>query len=235
MKNGERSEYVRVSTIQKEFEISDTWLRKCAEQGKFRCIRTQGGNRLYHYGDIRGYFGIQEKTIEKKDIIYCRVSSQQQKEDLSRQVQSMVERFKSVEIIKDIGSGLNFGRKGFKRLLFRIQKGEINQVIIADKDRLCRFGFELFKDVCEYHGTKIMVLNSIQDDSDRELADDLLSICNVFVASKNGKRSARNRKLRKETNKEESIWSNTNQKEIEPIKPYQTMSSNPNVSNSYSA
>eukprot|EP00835_Amoeboradix_gromovi_P006383 NODE_738_length_4687_cov_0.308849.p9 type:complete len:115 gc:universal NODE_738_length_4687_cov_0.308849:3933-3589(-) len=75
--------------------------------------------------------------------------------------------------------------------------GELGgKITIADKDRLCRFGYELFEDVCRYNGTEIVVLNAIENDPDRELADDLLTICNVFVATKNGQSPARNKKER---------------------------------------
>eukprot|EP00835_Amoeboradix_gromovi_P003382 NODE_221_length_13987_cov_0.244888.p5 type:complete len:205 gc:universal NODE_221_length_13987_cov_0.244888:10134-10748(+) len=194
MRNEKNSKFIRVATIKKEFDVSDTQLRKWAEAGKVEYIKTPGGNGLYSSKDIKHLFGHVEE--EKKSYVYCRVSSQHQKEDLERQVLYMQEQCPGTEIIKDVGSGVNFKRHGFARLLKLVQENAVEKITIADKDRLCRFGYGLFEDVCRYHGTEIVVLNEIENDPDRELADDLLTICNVFVATKNGRRAARNKKER---------------------------------------
>eukprot|EP00835_Amoeboradix_gromovi_P002512 NODE_144_length_17694_cov_0.489741.p9 type:complete len:175 gc:universal NODE_144_length_17694_cov_0.489741:13340-12816(-) len=153
MKNEKLSNFVRVATIQKDYEISNTQLRKWAEDGKVRYVKTPGGNRLYHFKDIGCCFG-NKVTNEKKGIVYCRVSSQHQKKDLERQVLYMQEKCPDQEIIKDIGSGINFKRRGFSRLLKLVQEDKVSTITIIDKDRLCRFGYDFFEKICGYHQKK---------------------------------------------------------------------------------
>jgi hypothetical protein len=108
---------------------------------------------------------------------------------------------------QDIGSGLNWKRKGFETLLELIHKDSVSEVVVAYKDRLCRFGFELFEWICQKHNTKIVVLNSVPETEDRtkELAEDLFAIVNVFVAKNNGLRSSRNRQLRSQSQKDQDV------------------------------
>lgn len=81
------------------------------------------------------------------------------------------------QLIKDIGSGLNWKRKGLETILEQIHQGDIEEIVVAYKDRLCRFGYELFEWICQKHDTKIVVLNKVSETEDRtkELAEDLLS------------------------------------------------------------
>jgi predicted site-specific integrase-resolvase len=196
MRNGQDSEFIRVSKIQKTYDISDTKLREWANKGLVKFVKTPGGNRLYHSRDLSRLFGNQVKK-EKRCICYCRVSSQKQKEDLVRQREFIQERCPGQEIISDIGSGINFKKKGIQKLINLVLNDEIETITISDKDRLCRFGYELLEQICQHFGTKILVLHAPkQPDCERELADDLLTICNVFVAKKNGKRAARNKRER---------------------------------------
>ena len=99
---------------------------------------------------------------------------------------------------KDIGSGLNWKRPGLETLLERIYQEGISEIVVAYKDRLCRFGFELFEWICQKHNTKILVLNHVSETEDRtkELAEDLFSIVTVFVAKNNGLRASKNRQNR---------------------------------------
>jgi len=194
-------QYVSPYHITNKFDINSNTLRTWANEGKIRCIRTnQGkGKRLYHYEDIKTIFGIEPTTILKQKICYARVSSDHQKEDLVRQIDLLKQKYPSYEIISDIGSGLNWKRKGFMSILERVHNNEIEEVVVAYKDRLCRFGFEIIEWLFEKTNTKIVVLNNFEnkhEDLNRELADDLLSITTVFVARNNGIRSGINRKER---------------------------------------
>lgn len=195
MRNGKVSEYIRVATIRKKYDISDTKLRSWANSQLVRIVKTPGGNRLYHAGDIESLFG-QEETEKRRRICYCRVSSQHQKEDLKRQVELLKNRFPEEEIIQDIGSGINYKKPGLQKLLGLVIENKVASITVVDKDRLCRFGFELFEQICRHYKTEILVLFPVSADGERELADDLLTIANVFVARKNGQRAARNRKER---------------------------------------
>lgn len=206
-------EYVSPSTIRKQYQVSFTSLRNWANEGKIQYIETPGGNRKYRYNDLVTLLGQPEKEIpvkERKVILYARVSSQKQAKDgdLQRQVDTLEAKFKEkfpqtkYIIKKDVGSGINWKRKGFVFLLDEIHQGHISKVVISDKDRLCRFAFELVQYIFKQNGIEILVLNAnneigeLEESNKRtELSEDLLAIVNVFVAQANGYRSARNRKL----------------------------------------
>jgi hypothetical protein len=129
--------------------------------------------------------------------------SNYQKSDLEQQVQVLNEAFPQAKVFQDIGSGLNFKRQGFVSLLQRIYKGDVEQVVVTYKDRLCRFGFELFEWILKQHNTKLLVLNESFDTNQsvsNELAEDLIAVTNYFVARNNGLRSAKYKKARKQNN-----------------------------------
>jgi len=175
-----------------------------------RTIRTPGNFRLYHTGDVQRLFTNKEgETLaeqtqqQKKSYIYARVSSAHQKEDLERQIQDLQTAYPRHELIHDIGSGLNYKRKGFQRLLELVHQGSVREIVVAHKDRLCRYGVELLEWLFDKSGTKLVVHNQNYPEADnenttRELADDLLAVCNFFVARNNGRRAADNKKRRRQ-------------------------------------
>jgi putative resolvase len=173
-----------------------------------------GGKRLYNIEQTRRMFdGVidnntnstnDNETQEKKCYCYCRVSSSKQEEDLKRQVEDCKQDYPGYEIIQDIGSGLNYKRKGLQTLLERVNQGMVQKVVVRHRDRLCRFGFELLEFIFQQKGVQLLVHskgNDMEDDT-QELADDLIAITNFFVARANGKRSASNRRERKRKAKE---------------------------------
>lgn len=129
-----------------------------------------------------------------------------QRADLDRQVEALKEASPTATIIRDVGSGINFRRRGLLALLERVHAGTVERVVVAHKDRLCRFGHELMEFIFAKAGCKLVVLDrearpqgSVS--KDQELADDLLSIVNVFVARRNGERSAAHRRERSDRRK----------------------------------
>jgi predicted site-specific integrase-resolvase len=154
--------------------IHPNTLRKWAANGQIKYIRTPAKQRLYDIDDFLS------KSSGRGKIVYCRVSSKNQKDDLCSQTKYMREQFPKHECIEDVGSGLNFKRKGFKTLLERIMSGSIEEVVVAYKDRLCRFGFELLEQVASKHNTKLVVLNKVELSPEDELVKDLLAIIHVF-------------------------------------------------------
>ena len=127
---------------------------------------------------------------KKEKICYCRVSSQKQKEDLDRQINLMKYLYPSHRIISDIGSGLNFKRKGLVEIINLGIKNEIEELVIAYKDRLVRFGYELIEDILKNHSNaNIKILNKSEEKTPtEELTEDILTIMNVYVAKVNGLR-----------------------------------------------
>jgi predicted site-specific integrase-resolvase len=103
----------------------------------------------------------------------------------------MSSRYPNAEIVKDIGSGINFRRKGLLSILQRVKDGDIRSVAIASRDRLCRFAFELLEWYFKQHDVQLLVLDSDDQSPEQELSDDLLSIVQVFCCRRNGRRRYR--------------------------------------------
>jgi putative resolvase len=158
-------------------------LRKYADEGKIKSIKNCAGQRLY---DVESY---QRSAIEPTLVCYCRVSSPKQRDDLCRQVEFMQQRYPNAEIVKDIGSGLNFKRKGLQALLVRFMRGDKLTIVVACRDRLCRFGFELFQFMAEQNGGSIVVLDQVIHCPEAELTADLLAILHIFSSRMHGLRS----------------------------------------------
>lgn len=195
--------YINGATIKKQFKISTTTLHRWSELGYLDCIRTPGGARLYSSASVERLFrtetGQPAFDSQKKKIIYARVSSAKQKEDLKRQQDILQQLYPNHELVSDIGSGLNFKRRGFQRILAAALDGDLEEVVVMYRDRLCRFALDLVETIFAHTGTRLVVhSNEDRPHSDtEELADDLLSIVNVFVARKNGLRASRNKRRRK--------------------------------------
>ena len=171
-------------------------LRRWEKEGKIQSVRTEGGHRRY---DIDTLIDFKEN---RKTIAYARVSSHDQKNDLERQALVLeaycLHHGYNFEIIKDLGSGLNYKKRGLQKLLQLIMSEQIDRLIITNKDRLLRFGSELIFSLCEYSGVEIVVLNRKEDSSyEEDLAADVLEIITVFSARLYGSRSRRNQKILK--------------------------------------
>ncbi len=133
-------------------------------------------------------------------MVYARVSSHDQKEDLVRQV-ALLESYCAAngwtyEILQDLGSGLNYHKKGLRLLIRRICSGEIGRLVITHKDRLLRFGSELVFSLCEQFGTEVVIINASEEASfEEELVSDVLEIITVFSARLYGSRSHKNKQV----------------------------------------
>ena len=152
-----------------------------------------------------------KKDNNKRNIYYCRVTTSSQKEDLERQIEYFRCKYPDYEIIKDIGSGLNFKRKGFNTILDIAFKGDIGEVVVTHKDRLCRFGFELVLRIIESTNGKILVLDKEETSPEKELVNDILSIITVFSSRLYGLRSnsIKNKIRKASTSTSENIENST--------------------------
>jgi putative resolvase len=183
----------------KHLGVTDTTLRNWADKGLIEYVRgtEKGSHRYYNIKQFlrkNGTSQIKEKILSqtRRKICYCRVSTRNQKDDLQRQVDFLQRKYPNHEIIKDIGSGINFKRKGLKTILDYAIKGDLEELVVAYKDRLCRFGFDLIKWIIEeYSSGKIVVLNEIKCSAEQEVVTDVLTILNVFSARINGLRKYR--------------------------------------------
>ena len=132
---------------------------------------------------MRKIFGFEPE--KKLTVVYCRVSSAGQRNDLKSQVAAMQTFCLGAGIavdewIEEIGGGMNFKRPKFQRLLDRILRGEVNHVIIAHKDRLMRFGFDLFEHLAQDNGCRITIVNQETFSPQREMVEDLMAIVHTF-------------------------------------------------------
>jgi excisionase family DNA binding protein len=174
--------------------VSIDTLRRWEKEGKVQSVRTNGGHRRY---DIDVLIDFKET---RQTVAYARVSRHDQKADLERQALVLeaycLHHGYNVEIIKDLGSGLNYKKKGLQKLLQLIVSEQLDRLVITNKDRLLRFGSELIFSLCEYFGVEVVVLNRKEDASyEEDLAKDVLEIITVFSARLYGSRSRRNQKL----------------------------------------
>lgn len=175
--------------------ITPKTLRQWEKAGKITAFRTEGGHRRYQVTDLLG--GRTEKAMT---IAYARVSSQDQKADLDRQ-KLVLESYCAAkgydfEIIADLGSGMNYKKKGLVRLIKLLCSHQIDRLVVTHKDRLLRFGSELIFTLCEIYGCEVVVINkSAESTFEDELAQDVLEIITVFSARLYGSRSRKNKQL----------------------------------------
>lgn len=168
-------------------------LRKYADEGKIKTIKNEAGQRLF---DVQSYVNGATRTSL---ICYCRVSSAKQRDDLNRQVVYMQSLYPEAEVIRDVGSGINFKRRGLRSLLDRLLRGDQLTLIVAHRDRLARFGFELIQYMVEQNGGQVVVLDATVHSPESELAQDLLSILHVFSCRMHGLRKYR-QKIKEDPN-----------------------------------
>ena len=165
-------------------------------------FRTPGGHRRYRYEQIAQLADGESAPIRRTKIVgYARVSSADQKPDLERQCQEVAaacrQRSQDYEVISDLGSGINYQKKGLQRLLRMILAGEVHELILTHRDRLLRFGSQLLFEICRFHGTRIIVLHDQQEqDFEQQLAKDVVEIITVFTSRVYGRRAQENRRRR---------------------------------------
>ena len=178
--------YVNPKEASKHFNVTGNTLRTWSSQGKIEYITTVGGHRRYL---------VNKDTKQTKEIkiVYSRVSSRKQKEDLQRQTNYLKQKYPNHTSITDIGSGINFQRPGFKKILEGIFKGNIKEVVVAHKDRFTRFGYSLFEWIFEQHQSILICDQTEETEPKNELSEDLMSIITVFTARYYGRRKYKKR------------------------------------------
>jgi putative resolvase len=170
-------------------------LQKWDRQGILEAQRSPTNRRYYTHDQYLQYRGLvaQEQGLT---IVYSRVSGVAQKPDLVNQINALEtyckqQSIKVDEWMSDIGSGLNYKRKQFNRLMEMIELGQVRRLVIAHRDRLVRFGYDYFEAFCQRHHTEIVVINGENLSPEQELVRDLIAIVTVFSARLHGLRSYR--------------------------------------------
>ncbi len=194
---------VPISEAARILGVSIATLRRWDREGKLEADRTPAGHRRYDLNQLKriARHRFPEPESARITLGYARVSSNDQKEDLRRQANLLSEFCTrngwEHEIIQDLGSGLNYRKRGLRRLIKRICNSEIKRLVLTHKDRLLRFGSELIFALCEEFGTEVVIINQTKQELsfEQELAQDVLEIITVFSARLYGSRSHKNRKL----------------------------------------
>lgn len=191
-------EYYSIHKFSKLIGRTPQTLRNWDYSGRLKPHHTgANGYRYYSEDQLKEVLGL--KDIPKKVVGYCRVSSNKQKYDLQRQVENIKKYLESLnveyEIIQDIGSGINYKKKGLRQLIKMINNKEVDKIVVFYKDSLLRFGFELVEYMANLNGCEIEVLDSTEKTDEQELVEDLIQIVTVFSCRLQGKRANRTRKL----------------------------------------
>jgi len=192
---------ISIGKAAKILGVSKETLRRWEKEGKITVFRTPQNHRRYDISSFKDYSLRKSPiTTDKITIGYARVSSHDQKSDLTRQVE-LLESYLAkngwkYEIIQDLGSGLNYNKKGLKKLINLICSKKIDRLVITHKDRLLRFGSDLIFSLCENFGIEVVIMNASKELTfEDELVQDVLEIITVFSARLYGSGSRKNKNL----------------------------------------
>ena len=177
------SKIYRINEFAKRIGRAPSTVRRWEREGILTAKRLPSGQRYFDESDVRAMLG--GAPERRLTVVYCRVSSAGQREDLQSQVAAMEQYCRAAAIavdewIQEVGGGMNFKRKRFLSMIERIQRGEIERVLIAHKDRLVRFGFDLLDHLSREHGCEIIVVNQESLSPEQEMVEDLLAIVHTF-------------------------------------------------------
>ena len=193
----------KVGEFSEKVGVSISTLQRWDRTNVLKSRRTPTNQRYYTDEDLNKVLNLEDETESKrKNVGYCRVSTQEKKKSLENQkefvsVYSLSHGVILDEIYTDIESGLNYKRENWNKLLKQVEANEIDKIYVTYKDRFVRFGYEWFEEFCASHGTEIIILNQKQTSPEEELTEDLLSILHEF-----SERNYEFKKYKTEINKE---------------------------------
>ena len=182
---------VKAPEAAKHYNVSVSTLRRWARNGKIKYEETEGGHYRYFIKKEEQIIDTSEEKLSEY-IIYGRVSSKKQEPDLVRQIKYLRKKYPKYSLITDIGSGINFKRKGFQTILERVFNGTIKEVVVAYPDRFSRFGFECFEWIFNKFGAKLVHMQAPSTSEESEFLSEIMEIITVFTARYNGKRKYNN-------------------------------------------
>lgn len=171
--------------VAKRLGVTTRTLQSWDRKGILKAKRSPTNRRFYTEDQIKHYLDRDTAVSKRKQVAYARVSTYGQKDDLKDQLSYIRQYVNAKGIIldkeiSDIGSGLNYKRPKWNKLLEEVMQGKIDKIYITYKDRFIRFGYDWFDNLCKSHGTEIVVLNNVDTSPDKELVEDLVSIIHVF-------------------------------------------------------
>ena len=177
--------------------VSVKTLQRWDRDGILKANRTPTNRRYYTYDQYLQFKGIQTENDIRDTVIYARVSTRNQKDDLQNQVEFLKQFCNAKgmivnQCIEDFGSGLNYNRKKWNKLLDEVMENKIKTIVISNKDRFIRFGYDWFEKFCEKFNTKIIIVNNETLSPNEELVQDIISILHVFSCRLYGFRKYKN-------------------------------------------
>jgi DNA binding domain, excisionase family len=184
-----------IGKFAKSLGVSIQTLRNWDKEGKLKpTYVTENGYRYYSEDLLNKFRNIKNvNKIKKKNILYARVSTKNQKDDLNRQIDNLKQyaysKGYSFEIITDIGSGINYKKEGLLKMINLVECGKVDRIIVLYKDRLIRFGYDLIEYICKLNDTKIEIVDNSTISKEQELTEDLIQIITVFANRLYGARS----------------------------------------------
>lgn len=187
----------KVGEFAKLLNVTVKTLQNWDKQGTLKAYRTPTNQRFYTEEQLNKILNLSNSNQMEKQglkIGYCRVSTHNQKNSLQNQEEYLrsYTNAKGVildEVFTDIGSGMDYNRENFNKILELVEARRISEIYVTYKDRFVRFGFDWFNNFCEKHGAKIIILNQPSTSPEQELAEDLLNIVTVFSARSHGLRT----------------------------------------------
>lgn len=183
-----------LSQIAEKYNVNRDTVLRWVKRGIITYTVLPSGIRRYHYKpEVHLAEKDQSEEPNRVGIIYARVSSAKQTPDLRNQIAFLEERYPNHLLYTDVGSGLNYKRKGLRKMVDRVLKGEVSEIVVTYRDRLSRFSFEHFLWLFGKFDTKILVLAEPDSSPEKELMDDLLSILTVFSARAHGLQKYKNK------------------------------------------
>lgn len=190
-------------------DVSAQTLRNWEKSGKLiPDYKTSSGYRYYSQEQVDAITGNKANIENRITIGYCCVSSTKQKDDLKRQVENvkayLLAQGRPFEIIEDIGSGINYNKKGLLELLQKVIDHKVEKIVVLYKDRLLRFGYELFENIAKSYGTSIEVIDNTEKTEQQELIEDLVQIITLFSCRLQGKKAKKTKEMIKELVKDDS-------------------------------
>lgn len=196
--------YYSSKDVTKILGVTAQTLRNWDKEGKLKPSYTKSNGYRYYSEDVILSYTQERKT--KKDInvvLYARVASKEQQDDLERQISNLKEyakdKYEKYDVISDIGSGINYEKPGLKKLIEMINKKQVDIIVVLYKDRLLRYGFELVEYFAKLNNVKIEVIDKIDKNQDQELVEDLVQIITVFSCKLQGKRKKKTKELLQKT------------------------------------
>jgi len=203
------SKHYKLKEFAELLNVSVITLQRLDNDGKLKAFRSPTNRRYYTYEQYLAYKGIDKETNNRKIVIYTRVSTSNQKDDLKNQVEFLRQyaNAKGIivdEVIEDYGSGLNYNRKKWNKLIDSCMTNEVNTIIITHKDRFIRFGYDWFERFLAKFNVKIIVVNNESLSPQEELVQDIISILHIFSCRIYGLRKYK-KKIREDEEVEKSI------------------------------